>query len=255
MFRDGLIRLAGLTLATYGVIGLFVAGVLVLVGTSAFREVERAQAELDAERVRLVQGLERVSETFAATAEATTSFEGSLVGARASAEGAAALARDSAANFREVAQAVQLVVFGVQPLGGLAPGFTQMAEQMDQMGTTLSVTGDLLQQNATDVRRVSQDLEQVRDEVGRLAETVDRAGLLLAASQEGLMPFRLAYYGICLLIGMQSLFSLIGGFAVARYLGTRRAMRARALGDEQTVTALRETAAGDSAQRGTQLHV
>ncbi len=149
------------------------------------------------------------------SAGATAQFQHTLDGARQSADSAAGLASQTSGTFREMAQAVQVQVFGFEPLGGLAPQFQQSADQLDQLASTLAATRDALQGNATRVQQVGGDLRGVQQQVDNLATTLDRAGVLMAPTEVE-TPLKVAFYGMCALFALQSLFSLLAGIALLR---------------------------------------
>lgn len=213
MRRRSLVRTAALALVLYGVLGFFVGGAMALVGWSTFGQVQQLQATLDRERNTLVQSLRTVSRTLGNTAGATADFQRSLDSARDAAGTAADLAVSTGSTFRGIAQALNIQIFGLQPFAGLVPQFTQSADQLDQLSTTLATTRDSLDQNRQDVRRVGADLGEVQVQVNGLATTLDRAATLVTPGAQ-LLPFQVAFYGMCLLFALQSLFSLLAGLAL-----------------------------------------
>jgi hypothetical protein len=68
----------------------------------------------------------------------------------------------------------KLQIFGVQPLSsGLAPHFTNSADQLVQLAIELGDTRDSLQKNATDAQRVSGDLGMLRQEPDSLSTALE----------------------------------------------------------------------------------
>lgn len=217
MYRALFLRTAGVALAFYGVIGIFVVAATVLVGTTAFSEIARSRVVFNRERTSVVDSLRTLSRTFADASAATGNFEQSLNGARDSANSASRLAADTATSFRGLALSVQLDVFGIQPFGGLAPQFDQSAAQLDELSSTLRATQDSLGQNSRDILRVGADLAAVQRQVTVLADTLAGMDLLAASGQQALLPLQVAFFGLCLLLGLQSLFALVAGLALLRY--------------------------------------
>lgn len=227
MYRALFLRTAGVALAFYGVIGIFVVAATVLVGTTAFSEIARSREVLNQERTRVVDSLRTLSRTFADASAATGNVQQSLNGARDSANSASRLAADTATSFRGLAQSVQLDVFGIQPFGGLAPQFDLSASQLDELSVTLRATQDSLGQNSRDILRVGSDLAAVQRQVTVLADTLAGMDLMAASGQQSFLPLQVAFFGLCLLLGLQSLFALIAGVALLRYAS---GVRMRALG-------------------------
>jgi hypothetical protein len=155
-----------------------------------------------------------VSTTLADTAASTTNFQRSIDGARASADSASSLANQTAGTFRQLGQGLNISVFGLTPFAGLAPQFDQSADQMQQLAIALGTTRDSLAQNGADVRRVGADLGQLQRQLDGVAAALEQPGLLGAS--QALLPFEIAFYGMCLLVFLQSLFSVIAGAALFR---------------------------------------
>jgi hypothetical protein len=221
MFRFGFLRTAAIALEIYGVLGLFITAALLVVGYSTFSQVSALQGGLESERASLVQSIRTVSTTLADTAASTTNFQRSIDGARAAADSASGLANQSAGTFRQLGRGLNISVFGVTPFAGLAPQFDQSADQMQQLAISLGATRDSLAQNGTDVRRVGGDLAQLQRQLDAVARALEQPGLLGASQQ--LLPFEIAFYGMCLLVFLQSLFSVVAGaalFRLQRALGT-----------------------------------
>jgi hypothetical protein len=214
MFRLGFLRTAAIALEIYGVLGLFITAALLVVGYSTFSQVSTLQAGLERERGSLVQSIRTVSRTLADTAASTTNFQRSIDGARSSADSASGLANQTAGTFRQLGRSLNITLFGLQPLAGLAPQFDQSADQMQQLAISLGQTRDSLAQNGADVRRVGADLGQLQRQLDAVAGALEQPGLL-GASQE-LLPFEIAFYGMCLLVFLQSLFSVVAGAALFR---------------------------------------
>lgn len=216
MRSTAFIRTAGIAFALYGVLGVAIAGFMLIVGSATFNELERLRAEFDRDRAKLVQSLRTVGRTVGAAGESTGSFEGSLVSGQDSVNTASRLAFDTSHTFRLMAQQMQLQIFGIQPLVTLAPQFEQGADQLLQLAITLGDTRDTMSTNRSEIWRVSGELAQLRAEVAQVADAFDRSTQTLVAPGQ-LLPFQVAFYGMSGLVLIQSLFSLIAGFALLRH--------------------------------------
>jgi hypothetical protein len=214
MFRLGFLRTTAIALEIYGVLGLFITAAMLIVGYGTFSQVTALQGGLEAERASLVRSIRTVSTTLADTAASTVNFQRSIDGARTSADSASSLANQSAGTFRQLGQSLNLTIFGLQPLAGLAPQFDQMADQMQQLAIALGTTRDSLAQNGSDVRRVGGDLQQLQRQLDTVAAAMEQPGLFGASQQ--LLPFQIAFYGMCLLVFLQSLFAVVAGAALFR---------------------------------------
>jgi hypothetical protein len=104
----------------------------------------------------------------------------------------------------------------------LSPQFDTSADQLQQLAITLGTTRDALNQNNADIGRVSTDLLQLRQQLNAVAQSLDQPGVLGVDSQS-LLPFQFAFYGMCLLVILQSAGSIVVGivlYRLQRALGT-----------------------------------
>lgn len=220
MARSSYLRVAGVALTLYGVLGLFIALAMLITGISTFEQVTTLQKTLEAERSSLVDSIRTVSGTLKDTSGATTSFQQSVGTARTAADQASKLANDSAGTFRELGtESDAIVLFGVRPLAGVSPQFATSADQLQQLAIQLGVTRDALSQNASDIQRVGGDLNRLQVQLDAVATSLNQPGALGFGTQS-LLPFQVAFYGMCLLVILQSAFSLVAGVIL---LNVRRA--------------------------------
>jgi hypothetical protein len=211
MVRNRFLRTAAIALALYGVLGLFISAAMLVVGITTFTQIGSLQKTLEAERGSLVDSIRTVSGTIRDTAGATTSFQQSVASARTAADQASKLANDSAGSFRDLgARTAALNVFGIQPLAGLAPQFSTGADQLQQLAVQLGATRDALSQNAGDIGRIGGDLSQLQTQLDAVAVSLNQPGVLGWESQS-LLPFQVAFFGMCLLVIVQSGFCLALG--------------------------------------------
>lgn len=223
MFRYRFLRSAAVALSLYGLLGLFIAGAMFVVGTTTFGQVASLQKTLESERVALVQSIRTVSGTLRDTAAATSDFQHSIDSARAAADQASQLANDSAGTFRDMGSSVAgITIFGFQPLIGLSPQFDHSADQLQQLAISLGTTREALAQNRADVQRVGGDLTLLQAQLDAVAATLSQPGVL-GLDTRSMVPFQVAFYGMCLLVVIQSAFSIVAGvvlYRLQRALGT-----------------------------------
>ncbi len=221
MRRPSLLHTAAVALVGYGVLGLLVAAAMFAVGTTFLAQLQQWAAPVDQQRGSILQTLRGASLTLGDASDASRDLRTSINSARSSATAGADLARSSAASFRSLEQAMQVTVFGLQPFGAAAPQFGQTAGQLEQTATALDDTARSLSANANDVSRLGTDLATLRRQTDTLASALDSAPLLSGAPAS-LGLFRIAFYGMCLMVALQSLFSLIAGGALLRQAARRR---------------------------------
>ncbi|MBV9172942.1 MAG: hypothetical protein JOZ81_23010 [Chloroflexi bacterium] len=217
-----LLRTAALALVLYGILGLAIAAAMLVVGVATFGQIATFQKTLDDERSSLVQSIRTVSGTVRDTASSTGDFQRSIDGARLSADRASTLANSTAGTFRSLSEATNVSIFGAQPFATIAPQFAEAADQLQQLAISLGQTRDTLSQNGTDVSRVGNDLNQLQGELDAVASSLSQPGVLGFGTQT-LVPFEVAFFGMCLLVILQSAFSLLAGvllFRMQRALGS-----------------------------------
>lgn len=216
------LRTAALALELYGILGLAIAVAMLVVGVTTFAQIASLQKTLDDERTSLVQSIRTVSGTVRDTAGATSDFQKSINGAREAADTASGLANSTAGTFRGLANAMNASIFGAQPLASMSPQFAQSADQLQQLAISLGQTRDSLAQNSGDVTRVGSDLTQLQAQLDAVASSLNQPGVLALGSAT-LLPFEVAFFGMCVLVILQSAFSLVAGitlFRLQRALGT-----------------------------------
>ena len=216
MFGYRFLRSAAIALSVYGLLGLVIAAAMLVVGISSFGQVTSLQKTLESERVSLVQSIRTVSGTLHDTAGATTNFQQSIDGARGAADRASLLANTSAGTFRDLGARVGAVsILGIQPLAGLSPQFGDSADQLQQLAISLGGTRDALAQNGSDIQRVGSDLNRLQTQLDAVAASLSAPGVL-GLDAQSLLPFQVAFYGMCLLVILQSAFSIIAGIVLYR---------------------------------------
>jgi hypothetical protein len=216
MFGYRFLRSAAIAFGLYGVLGLFIAAAMLIVGTTTFAQVGSLQTTLESERVALVQSIRTVSDTLHNTAGATSDFQMSINNARGAADQASQLANNSAGTFRQMGDSLAaLTILGYQPLASVRPQFTSSADQLQQLAISLGGTRDALAQNGSDVQRVGTDLGRLQVQLDAVAASLSQPGVL-GPEPRGLLPFQVAFYGMCLLVIVQSVFAIAAGAVLYR---------------------------------------
>jgi hypothetical protein len=156
-------------LILYGLAGLILIAGGAAVGLDAAARIERLAAEADGT-------LAAASRATGAAAEAFTNVDTSLGEAETSAVAAAGLSRDAAGTLRSLAIAMELSLFGAQPLLPLAADFAASAEQAQALAGTLGSVAGSLGDTRTDVVRVGTELEALGAELDSLRGSSDTGG-------------------------------------------------------------------------------
>jgi len=113
-------------------------------------------------------------------------------------------------------------ILGFQPLAAVTPQFASSADQLQQLAISLGTTREALAQNGTDIQRVGSDLNLLQAQLDVVAASLSQPGML-GLDTKGMVPFQLAFYGMCVLVILQSAFSIVAGivlYRLQRALGT-----------------------------------
>ena len=216
MFGSRFLRSVAVALWLYGLLGAVIGVGLLIVGLSSFEQVLSLQKTLESERTSVVQSVRGMSGTLRDTAAATSDFQYSIDTARSSADQASRLSNDSAGTFRSLGSTFTSLPFlGLQPLAALAPQFDRSADQLQQLAISLGTTREALAQNSSDVGRVGGDLTSLQAQLDALAISLGQPGVL-GFDARSLLPFQIAFFAICLLILVQSAFSMLAGVILYR---------------------------------------
>jgi hypothetical protein len=162
-------RPLALALLLYGAIGIALVIVGVIVGMGLAGRIERLAVSAD-------DALVAAARTTRAAADAFTTVDGSLDEAQASTTSAAGLAREASGTLDSLATAMQISVFGAQPLVALADDFAESSRQADELATALDGVGDSLGETRTDVARIGVEMDQLADDLDAVRDTTEDGG-------------------------------------------------------------------------------
>jgi hypothetical protein len=152
-------------LVAYGVAGLILSIVGFTFGLDAAGQLERLAAATD-------QTLEAAARSTAAAAASFDSIDGSLVSAEDSVAQAATLSADAGATLDALSAAMNLSVFGAQPLQPLADEFADAADQAGELANTLTRTAGSVSDVQADAAAIGVELEGLADELEALRGSV-----------------------------------------------------------------------------------
>lgn len=215
------LRLLGLALAAYGVIGLIL---FVMVAVAINRPLERAHnlsVTLDQERAALVETMGQARTTLEDMSLGVNGADTSLGDAKAATDRAAGIANSLATSMFGLRDSMSLTIFGAQPLAGLASGFDNSGQQLSTLGTELTTIGVSLNDNRAAVSTTSTDLAKLALSLGELA-TLVRDSPDVEISTASLDAVRLAVYAICGWLAVFALGCVVGGLYLIRQGGRNR---------------------------------
>jgi hypothetical protein len=149
-------------LIAYGLSGLALLIIVASVGLDAANRVERVAASADS-------ALDSAAITADAAADAVTSANDSLERGAASANDAASLSRDGSASLRSLGAAMELSIFGAQPLLPLADDFAATADQAASLADELDGVGGALTDTQSDITVLGSRLRDLSTELTALS--------------------------------------------------------------------------------------
>ena len=194
----------GYLLVVYGALGLALVAGGASLGLDLAGRLERMASEADTTLAAAARATE-------ATAAAFENVDGSLAEARASSDSAAALAREASGTLASLAIAMELSVFGAQPLQPLAGEFSASADQASALADTLDDVGASLGDTRADAARIGPELATLSEQLRALGADPDRP-----AGTVGAPPLRAFVVLVLAWVGMQAFVSLVVGISLAR---------------------------------------
>jgi hypothetical protein len=199
----------------YGLIGLALLGAAAVGLGQPLEQLGTLGSTVETQRGALATTLRETSRSLGNASSGFEGFDESLAQARTSTDRAATIAREVSQTMVGMGRAMNVSVFGVQPLAPLAPQFERAAQQLQQLGTDLDGIGTALTRNSADIRTAQADLDRVREQVERLATAAESAPIP-AGTSNGLTVIRLGLYGLLAWLALQALASLLLGLALLR---------------------------------------
>jgi hypothetical protein len=185
----------------YGIVGLVLLLGTAFAGLALAERVERLVASTEATLAAAARSTE-------AAAAAMADVDGSLTEAQVSAAAAATLARDASTTLASLGSAMEVSIFGAQPLLPLADDFMQSSDQAAALGDTLDgVEGSLVDTRAG-VAGIGSELQELAGEI---------EGVRGAAGADGdSPPIRLFVILLLAWLLVPAIGAVIGGIALLR---------------------------------------
>lgn len=162
-------RLLGWSLVLYGLLGLGIVLGGAVVGLDVAARVERLASAAGGT-------LDAAARSTQAAADAFTNVDASLAESQVSAEGAADLALEASGTLDSLSRAMELSVFGAQPLLPLASEFAASADQAASLAETLDSVAGSLDETRGDVSGIGAELDELASQLAVLRESTGSGG-------------------------------------------------------------------------------
>jgi len=208
----------GLALLGYGVSGLIVLGIAANTLAAPIAQLDAITASVEAQRTAALQSIESASEMVDQTGAAVRGMDQSLADAKAATDRSSSIALGVAASMNQLADAMTLTLFGVQPLIGLEPGFSSSATQLALLATDLSTIGQALDSNRQDALTVAASLDQLATSLDALKTAVS-AGPELGGIGASLDSFRMGVLALVVWLAILAIGSILAGLGCWWYAG------------------------------------
>jgi hypothetical protein len=198
-------RLLGWSLVLYGLVGLGIVLGGAVVGLDVAARVERLATAAGGT-------LDAAARSTEAAADAFTNVDASLAESQVSAAGAADLALEASGTLDSLSRAMQLSVFGAQPLLPLASEFAASADQAASLAETLDRVAASLDATRVDVSGIGAELDQLARQLEILQEST--------GSGDSAPPIRPFVILLLAWLLVPAVGGVIGGLAILRLART-----------------------------------
>src|SRR5687768_7275656 len=191
----------GWSLVLYGLLGLGLVLGGAVVGLDVASRVERLASAAGGT-------LDAAARSTEAAADAFTNVDASLAESQVSAAGAADLALEASGTLDSLSRAMELSVFGAQPLLPLASEFAASADQAASLAETLDRVAASLDEMRGDVSGIGLELDVLANQLAVLQEST--------GSGAGAPPIRPFVMLLLAWLLVPAVGGVIGGLAVLR---------------------------------------
>lgn len=168
-------RLLGSGLLVYGLVGAILFALLGLYVGRPIQRLGELAASVEDQRVLALEALDRAADTLGQTAAGVINMDNSLARVQLATGQASTISRGVGTSLRDLADTMSIEVFGIQPFVGLAVGFDQSGDQLDQLADDVANVGDALTDNRRDAANVGRSLNELSLTVARLSVSVRAA--------------------------------------------------------------------------------
>lgn len=189
-------RRLGWALSAYGAVGIVL---LIIVAAVALDAAARAEHLVGSANTTL----ESAATTADAAADAFTGADESLDRGAASAADAATLSREASGTLRSLSAAMELSIFGTQPLLPLADDFGATADQAASLADQLDGVGTALSDTRTDITLVGERMRDLADDLAAVSPSGDPAA--------SMPPLRLIVALLAIWLGLPAVGALAAG--------------------------------------------
>jgi len=213
------LRVLGSLLIVYGLSGVVLLGLLAGTLAPPLDEIEVLAASVGEQRTAALDALDEAATTARQTATSVRNVDTSLAQAKVATDRAAGLSAGVALSMRELAAAMTIDLFGIQPLIGLVPSFEASATNLDLLATDLAAIGTALDTSRGDTATVAGGMDDLAASIDQLRDAVaDSPDLSVTVG--ALEPLRVGLLALMAWLLLAAIGCVLAGFGC--WWATRR---------------------------------
>ena len=219
--RHPRLRLLGLVVAVYGLVGLLLFVTVAIAVNGPLERAHTLSVTVDEQREGLVATMEQARQTLVDMSLGVGGVDDSLANAQAATDRASGISTSLASSMFGLRDSMSISIFGTQPLASLAAGFDTSGQQLSALATDLATISSSLQTNRGAVETSSES-------IGKLAVSLAELRVLVRDSPDveistaSVDAVRLAVYAICGWLAVLALGCVVGGLYLFRFGGRSR---------------------------------
>lgn len=201
----GVARAAGIGLTAYGLVGIVLIVITLLVGGAALGRLERLSGSLGST-------LTAASTTARSSATALGNLRGGVSKSSAAAGDAGRLVDQASTTSSQLAAAMSLSIFGTQPLLPMAASFSDLSTQLQSLSGDLRSIGSALDTSGSDLDRLKADMDRLTARLEALSGTGGTTSIVAAGG------LRLAFLALLVWLAIPAVGSLLLGLALIGFI-------------------------------------
>lgn len=198
-------RAAGIGLTAYGLIGIVLIAVTLLVGGAALGRVERLTGSLNGT-------LTAAATTARSSVKALGNLQEGVATSSTAAHDASGLVDQASATSAQLGAAMTLSILGAQPLLPMAASFNDLSTQLHGLSGDLRSIGSALDTSASDLEGLQLDMERLTTRL----ESLDTSSGIVTGGN-----LRLALLALLTWLAIPALGSLLLGIALLAFVRRR----------------------------------
>lgn len=219
--RHRRLRLLGLVVAAYGLVGLLLFVTVAIVINGPLERAHALSVTVDEQRAGLVATMEQARVALVDMSLGVGGVDESLANAQAATDRASTISTGLASSMFDLRDAMSITILGAQPLASLAGGFDSSGQQLSALATDLTTISTSLETNRGAVATSRESLGKLAVSLAELRVIV-RDSPDIEISTASLDTVRLAVYAICGWLAVLALGCVIGGLYLVRLGGRSR---------------------------------